>query len=149
MLVADLGGDAVGGALGRQRVQPEALGRRVPHARALEEFKRAHATGQRLHDLGAEQLHGGDDGVHPHARALRLVGDAQHGDDQRDIRLDGRDDVGRRDVVAGHHREQAVARLGERGEGLERLKGHRQTAAVPLVLMARAGSRGGSAGAAL
>ena len=38
------------------------------------------------------------------------------------------------------HREQPVARLGERGEGLERFEGHRQAPAVTLVLVARAGA---------
>ena len=37
------------------------------------------------------------------------------------------------------HGEQPVARLGERGEGLERFEGHRQAAAVALVLVALAG----------
>ena len=39
VLVADLGGDAVGGVLGGEGVQAEALGRGVPHARALEEVE--------------------------------------------------------------------------------------------------------------
>ena len=43
VLVADLGGDAVGRVLGRERVQAEALGRGVPDARALEEVEGAHA----------------------------------------------------------------------------------------------------------
>ncbi len=66
VLVADLRRDAVGRALGRQSMQSEALRRRVPHARALEEFKCAHPARQRLHHLGAEQLHGSDNRVHAH-----------------------------------------------------------------------------------
>ena len=77
-------------------------------------------------------------------RALGAVGEAQHGDDQRDVGLDGGDDVGGGDVLLGDHREQPVARLGERGEGLERLEGQRQAAAVTLVLVALAGRRLGS-----
>src|SRR5919202_1761764 len=41
MLVAGLGGEAVGGALRRDAVQAEALRRGVPHGRALEEVERA------------------------------------------------------------------------------------------------------------
>ena len=53
VLVADLAGDAVGRVLRGERVQAEALGRRVPDARALEEVERAHAAGERLHGLRA------------------------------------------------------------------------------------------------
>ena len=142
VLVADLGGEPVGRVLGGQRVQAEALGRRVPHARALEEVERAHPAGERLHGLRAEQLDGRDDRVHAPAAALRLVGEAQHGDDQRDVGLDGGDDVGGGDVVLGDDREQPVARLGQRGERLQRFEGDRQAPAVALVLVAR--RRGGS-----
>ena len=63
VLVADLGGEPVGGVLGGERVQAEALGRGVPDARALEEVEGAHARGERLHGLRGEQLDGADDGV--------------------------------------------------------------------------------------
>ena len=53
VLVADLGGEAVGGVLGGERVQAEALGRRVPDAGALEEVEGAHPRGERLHGLRA------------------------------------------------------------------------------------------------
>ena len=78
------------------------------------------------------------------APSLGAVGEAQHGDDQRDVGLDGGDDVGGGDVVLGDDREQAVARLGERREGLERFEGHRQATAVALVLVALAGCAGRS-----
>ena len=45
VLVADLRREPVGGVLGGERVQAEALGRGVPHAGALEEVERAHAAG--------------------------------------------------------------------------------------------------------
>ena len=63
VLIADLGRDTVGGVLGRQRVQAEALGRRVPDARPLEEVECAHALGERLDGLRAEHLDGRDGGV--------------------------------------------------------------------------------------
>ena len=53
VLEADLGRDPVGRVLGRERVQAKALRRRLPHARALEEVKRAQARGQRPARSGA------------------------------------------------------------------------------------------------
>ena len=97
VLVAGLGGEAVGGALGGDAVQAEALGRGVPDGRALEEVEGARAGGERLDRLGREQLDGLDDRLDLAARlALDLVGEAQDGDDQRDVGLDGGDDLGRR-----------------------------------------------------
>ena len=52
--VADLAGEQVGRVLGGERVQAEALGRRVPDARALEEVEGAHALGELLDGLRAE-----------------------------------------------------------------------------------------------
>ena len=133
--------------LGGERVQAEALGRGVPDAGALEEVERAHAIGDRLDGLRAEQLDGRDGRVDAGATVLGAVGEAQHGDDQRDVGLDGGDDVGGGDVVLGDDRQQAVARLGQRGKRLERFEGHRQAPAVALVLVALAGA--GAAGRAL
>ena len=42
-------------------------------------------------------------------------------------------------MVLRDHGKQAVARLGQRGERLQRFEGHRQAAAVALVLVALAG----------
>ena len=130
-------------------MQPEALRGRIPHARALEEFERTYPSSQRLHDLWAEQLHGAHNGVDTYARVLRLVGDTQHGDDQRDVRLHRSHDVGGGHVILGDHRQQAVARLGERRKGLQCFEGHRQAPAMSLVLMPRAGGPGGSTRTAL
>ena len=63
VLVAGLGGEAVGGALRGDAVQAEALGRGVPDGRALEEVEGARAGGERLDGLGREQLDGLDDGL--------------------------------------------------------------------------------------
>ena len=109
-LEAGLGGQAIGGALGGDAVQAEALGGDVPHGRALEEVVGAHPRGERLHGLGREQLDGLDDGLDLAARAaLDLVGQAQDGDDQGDVGLDGADDVGRRDALSGDQADHAVA----------------------------------------
>ncbi len=47
-----------------------------------------------------------------------------------------RDDVAGRDALLAHDAQQAVARLGERRERLERLERGRQTMAVALVVAA-------------
>ena len=80
-------------------------------------------------------------------------------DDQRDVGLDGGDDVAGADALGLDEAQQAVARLGERRERLERLEGRGQATAVALVVawrgapaVARAASlaggrgRGGAAG---
>ena len=98
VLVAGLGGEAVGGALGGDAVQAEALGRGVPDGRALEEVEGAGAAARRLDRLGREQLDGLDDRLDAAAgAALDLVGEAQDGDHERDVGLDGGDDVAGRD----------------------------------------------------
>ena len=147
VLVADLGCEAIGRVLGRQRVQPEALGRGVPDAGALEEVEGPDVVGDRLHGLRAEHLDRADGGVDLAVRVLRAVGEAQHRGDQRDVGLDRRDDVGRGDVVLGDHRQQAVAGLGEGGERLECFESQRQPPAVTLVLVALAGLPGAMGGA--
>ncbi len=137
VLVADLGREAVGGALRGDAVQAEALGRGVPDGRALEEVEGARAGGERLDGLGREQLDGLDDRLDAAAgAALDLVGEAQDGDHERDVGLDGGDDLAGRDALGGHEAQQAVARLGERGEGLERLERGRQATAMALVVAA-------------
>ena len=76
------------------------------------------------------------DSTRPRVRALDLVGEAQHGDDERDVGLDGGDDLARVDALLADEAQDAVARLGERREVLERLEGGRQAAAVALVVAA-------------
>ena len=131
--IADLAGEQFGGRAGREGVQAEAVGRRVPDRAALEEVERAHALGELLHCLGREDPHGVDDVLDPRDAARRhVVGDAHHRDDERDVGLDGLDDLGERHAVAADEGEQPVARLGERREALERLERRGQTAAVAL-----------------
>ena len=136
VLVADLARHAVSGMLRGQRVQSEALRSGVPDARALKEVKRAQLRGQRQHGLRAEELDGANDRVHSTPAILDAIGQAQHGDDQCDIRLDRRHDVRGRDVLFAGYGEQPVARLGKRGERLQRFEGRRQSTAVALVLWA-------------
>ena len=136
LLVVDLDGEAVGGALGGDGVQAEALGRGVPHGRALEEVEGAGAGGQGLDRLGREQLDRLDDRLDAAAGlALDLVGEAQDGDHERDVGLDGRDDLAGRDALLLDDPQQAVARLGQGRECLQRLERRGQTPAVALVVL--------------
>ena len=86
------------------------------------------------------------DSTRPRRLALDLVGEAQDGDHERDVGLDGGDDVAGRDALGGDEAEQAIARLGEGRERLERLEGRRQAPTVALVVPALdAGVHRGSA----
>ena len=149
VLVAGLGGEAVGSALRRDAVQAEALGRGVPDGGALEEVVRAGAGSESLDGLGGEELDRLDDALDATARAtLDLVGQAQDGDDEGAVRLDGRDDLGGGDALLGDKTQQPVPRLGKSGERLERLEGGSQTATMTLV-MATLGADGVLGGRAL
>ena len=131
--VADLAGEQLGRRARAERVQAEAVGRGVPDRAALEEVEGAYALGQLLHGLGREDADGVDDVLDARDAARRdVVGDAHDGDDERDVGLDGLDDLGERHAVAADEREQAVARLGEGREALECLECGGQTAAVAL-----------------
>ena len=123
VLVADLGREPVGRVLGGERVQPEALGRGVPHARALEEVECPHASASACTVCALSSSTAATTVSTRPRRLLHLIGQAQHGDDQRDVGLDGGDDVGGGDVVLVDDREQPVARLRQRGERLERFEG--------------------------
>src|SRR5439155_10358252 len=70
------------------------------------------------------------------------VGDPQDRDDERDVGLDGGHDIAGRAVLLAHETEHAVARLGERREGLEGLEGGREPPSVAFGGLARRGRRG-------
>ena len=75
--VADLAREQLGGRAGRERVQAEAVGHRVPDGAALEEVEGADALGELLHGLGAEDPDGVDDVLDLRDAARRdVVGDA-------------------------------------------------------------------------
>ena len=140
VLVADLGGDAVGGVLGGQGVQAEALGRRVPDAGALEEVEGAHAVGD------APARSAGSGARRRRRRCRRARGRPATRLARRStamISATSDSTAATTSAVATWSLEitdeQAVARLGERGKRLEGFEGHRQAAAVPLVLVALAG----------
>ena len=80
---------------------------------------------------GREDADGVDDVLDASAAARRhVVGEAHHGDDKRDVGLDGLDDLGERHAVAADEGEQAVARLGERRKAFECLECRGQAAAM-------------------
>ena len=96
VLVAGLAGEAVGGALGGDAVQAEALRGAVPDRGALEEVEGAGAAGERLNGFGRQELDGLHDRLDAAAAALvELVGHPQDGDDEGDVGLDRGDDVSR------------------------------------------------------
>ena len=135
ILVLEHAGDVVGGALSRHGVQPEALRRRVPHRGALEEVVDLRARSERLDAAGRQDVHSvRDRGDLALARRAGAVRDPEHGDDQRDVRLDRLDDVGHRRLVLADQAEQAVARLGEGREGLEGLESRGEPPAVAFVV---------------
>ena len=68
----------------------------------------------------------------PFLRCAVAVGDPQHGDHERDVGLDGGDDLADGGALLAHDAQHAVARLGERREGLERLEGGGEPATVAL-----------------
>ena len=125
--------DSLGGALGGDGVQTEALRRGVPARDALEKVEDGGAGGERLDPARGQHLDGlGDRG---YTRALgrgRAVRDPQDRDHERDVGLDRRDDVADGGVLLAHQSQDAIARLRERREGLERLERGSQTAAMAL-----------------
>ena len=123
VLVLHLARETVGGGLRGHGVEPEALRHQVPAGRALEEVEGCGARGERLDALGGEHLDGLGDGRDLALLALRrAVGDPQHGDHERDVRLHRLDDLAHRGAVLADHAQDAVARLGQRRECLERLE---------------------------
>ena len=69
--------------------------------------------------------------------AVLLVGHAQHRDDERDVALDRGDHVAHVHPLLADQAQDAVARLGERGEVLEGLERRRETTSVPFVVAPR------------
>ena len=73
-LVAELAGEPVGGALGGDGVQPEALGHALPHGGALEEVERAGPAGDRMDGAGRQHLDALDGALDAAARCVPSSG---------------------------------------------------------------------------
>ena len=113
-------------------------GIRSQPGRALEEVEGGGAGGERLDALGREDLDGLGDAGDLALLALRgAVGDAQHGDHERDVRLDRLHHLADRRAVLADDPQNAVARLGESRECLERLEGRGEPAPVTFVVARR------------
>ena len=138
VLVLHLARETVGGGLGGHGVEAEALRHQVPAGRALEEVEGGGARGERLDALGREDLDRlGDAGDLALLALRRAVGDPQHGDHERDVRLDRLDDLAHRGAVLADDPQDAVARLGQSRESLERLERGREPAPVAFVMARR------------
>lgn len=145
MLIAELGGETLCGALGGDGVEAEAFGGCVPQAVALEEVEGARAGDDGLDGLGREHLDRLADAVDVAAcLAVDAVGQAHDRDRQGDVGLHRRDDVRRRRALLAQQAEQAIARLRQGGEGLERLERRSQApSVVPVVAPQRRAVLGG------
>ncbi len=146
LLEADLARKPLGRPLGGDGVQAEALRRGIPAGDALEEVECRRAGGERLDARRRDA---------PRRRAARSRSSAswqrwvrfairKTAITERHVRLDRGYDVARGGVVLADEPQDAVARLGERGKGLERFEGGRQPSAVALVLARRLRRRGPS-----
>ena len=139
-LVAELAREAVGGALGGDRVQAEALWNALPDGGALEEVERAGAARDRVDGARREHLDRLDRALDATAAAsVDLIGEPQR---RRPPARRRASTAATTSAVGGspcleqpHH---AVARLDEHRERLERLERGGQTAAVTLVVVALA-----------
>ena len=125
VLPPDLGGEALGGALRGDGMEAEALGRVVPARDALEEVDDRDPVGQGADALAAQDADGARDVGDRLGRRVRgPVGRAQERDDERDVGLDGADDVAREGVLAleeAHEPALGARECGQPVEPLERL----------------------------
>src|SRR5215213_670566 len=138
VLVLHLARETVGGGLGGHGVESEALRHQVPARRALEEVEGGGASGERLDALRRENLDRLGDARDLALLALRgAVPDPEYGDHERDVGLDGLHDLADRRAILADYPKNAVARLGQSRERLERLEGSREPAPVAFVVARR------------
>src|SRR5581483_1733041 len=134
-VVIQLPGKAIACKPRSARVQAKAVRDLLPDRGALEEVERLGAIGNRVHRPGRENLDGIGDALDLAAAASRqMICQPQYRDRQRHVRFDGGDDLARRGLTAGEQGQQPLARLGEDGKALERLKGSGETPAMALVV---------------
>ena len=107
VLVADLGGEAVGGALGGDaRAGGSARARRPRRARARRSRRCAARLARRLDGLGREHLDGARRPIstRPRRRPSTWLARRSTAIDERDVGLDGGDHVAGRDALLGDQR---------------------------------------------
>jgi hypothetical protein len=138
-LVIDLSGQAVGRALGRDRVQAEALRNPLPYGCPLEEVERPGSAGDRVHRGGREDLHALDRALDTTpAAAVDLVGQPEHRHGQCDIGLDRGNDVGGGRIAGFEQAQHAIARLDQHRKCLQRFERRGQAPPVTLVVVSLA-----------
>ena len=126
---ADGAADLVGGALGGERVDAEALRLQLPAAVGLEEVEARRGAGDRQHAGGLQHVDRvGDagDAARGHAAA---IGEAQHRDRQGDVGLDRFDQIADARRLGGRRGDHPLAGLDQDREALDRLEGLGQAAA--------------------
>ena len=137
---ADAAADLVGGALGGQRVDAEALGLQLPAAVGLEEVEDRRGAGDRQHAGGLEHVDRLGNAGDAAGRRAAAVGEAQHGDRQGDVGLDRFDQLADARGLGGRGADHPLARLDQDREALDRLEGLGEAAAGSRARLARRAS---------
>ena len=126
---ADDAADLVGGALGGEGVDAEALGLQLPAAVGLEEVEARGGAGDGEDAGGLQHLDRGGDAGDAAGDEAAAVGVAQDRDRQRDVALDRFDDLADAGRLGGRGGDHPLARLDQDREALDRLEGLRQATA--------------------
>ncbi len=111
-------------------MQPEPLGRQLPAGNPLEEAVHADSPRERLDALRREHANRVRDRGDLAAPLVLRVCQPHHGDDERDVGLDSAHEILLTGLRVEEDAEHAVARLGQRGHGVEALDGGRESVAV-------------------
>ena len=123
---ADRAADLVGGVLGGEGVDAEALGAQLPAAVGLEEVEDRRGAGDRQHAGGLQHVDGLGIAADAAGGGAAAVGEAQHGDREADVRLDRLDQLADAGGLRGGRLHHPRAGLDQDRESLDRLEGRRE-----------------------
>ena len=126
---ADDAADLVGGALGGEGVDAEALGLQLPAAVGLEEVEAGRGAGDRQHAGGLQHLDRLGDAADAAGDDAAAVGEAKDGDRQGDVGLDRFDQLADAGGLGGRGGDHPLAGLDQDREALDRLEGLGEAAA--------------------
>ena len=126
---ADGAADLVGGALGGEGVDAEALRLQLPAAVGLEEVEAGRGAGDRQHAGGLEHLDRLGDAADAAGDEAAAVGEAQDGDREGDIGLDRFDELADPGGLGGRGGDHPLAGLDQDRKALDRLEGFGEPAA--------------------
>ena len=126
---ADGAADLVGGALGGERVDAEALRLQLPAAVGLEEVEARRGAGDRQHAGGLQHVDRLGDAADAAGDQAAAVGEAQDRDRQGDVGLDRFDQLADAGGLGGRGGDHPLARLDQDREALDRLEGVGEPAA--------------------